>query len=371
MVNWLFYSPFGPLCMTRIQSALPPMRRSHLFLENGLAFAGVSPQWQEGVFRGEVVFSTGMTGYEASLTDPSYADQILAFTYPLIGNYGVPPEEYWESEKIYAAGVVVCNTCNNWSHGKSIHSLAQWLEKQSVPLISGVDTRELTKTLREKGTMLGAISSHDTAPSSFEENTAIPVSERVSTNKKIIYGSHGKKIIVVDCGMKTNILRKLQKFPVQILRVPFNYDYSQEDYDGIFLSNGPGNPENYVETISILAKAMQRKKPIFGICLGAQLLALAAGAKTYKLAYGHRGHNQPCMEIETKKCFITSQNHGYAVLENSLPKDWRVSFRNLNNHTVEGISHNSLPFSAIQFHPEAVPGPTDTEWLFEQFYSLL
>lgn len=347
------------------------MQPANLFLENGMVFKGKSPEWQQGAFDGEIVFTTGMTGYDAALTDPSYAGQILTFTYPLMGNYGIPPSDMWESERIFASGVIVSNACIHWSHGKSTQSLLQWLEAQRVPVIMGVDTRHLTKILRERGTMLGAISSADTPPDNYRDPNNASLADLVSISQKAIYGSGAKKVIAVDCGMKTNILRHLQKFPLTIHRVPYHYDYSEEDFDGIFLSNGPGNPEMYMKTVSVLRKAMQKKKPIFGICLGAQLLALSAGAKTYKLAYGHRSHNQPCMDLTNKRCYITSQNHGYAVEEKSLPTDWKVSFRNLNDGTIEGIAHVSLPFSAVQFHPEAMPGPKDTEWLFENFFASL
>lgn len=343
------------------------MIHTRLYLSNGLIFNGLSPKWQEGTFEGEVVFTTGMTGYEASLTDPSYSGQILVFTYPLLGNYGIPSHELWESERIYASGVVACNACTEWSHDRSTQSLFEWLKHHNVPIITGVDTRHLTKVLRERGTMHGAISSSLDAPG-FSTH---PTPAKVSISKHITYGETGKKIIAVDCGMKTNILRNLMEFPLTIKRVPHNYDYTNEDYDGIFLSNGPGNPEDYVETISILTKAMKKPKPIFGICLGAQVMGLAAGAKTYKLPFGHRSHNQPCIDLETKRCYITSQNHGYAIQEETLPNGWAVHFRNINDGTVEGIRHTSLPFSAVQFHPEAAPGPTDTQWLFKQFVMAL
>ena len=352
---------------------------STLLLQNGMQFKGVSPSWQKESALGELVFNTGMTGYDASLTDPSYSNEILLFTYPLIGNYGIPREDEWESEKIHASGVVVCNPCSDWSHGKSVHSLAEWLYLQQVPMIAGVDTRLITTILRESGTMTGMILPDQCSVPALPLPT--PRFTPVSINKKIIYTPNQqspaktKKIALVDCGMKANILRHLLKFPLHIERVPHDYDYTKEPFDGIFLSNGPGNPENYAETIKILKKAMKKEMPIFGICLGAQLMALAAGAKTYKLRYGHRSHNQPCIELESKRCFITSQNHGYAIqeetLQESLPKGWQVSFRNLNDGSVEGIRHQTLPFAAVQFHPEAAPGPTDTQWLFEQFFAML
>jgi carbamoyl-phosphate synthase small subunit len=341
------------------------MNTAHLRLENGAVFQGESPAWQSGIFPGEVVFTTGMTGYEASLTDTSYAGQIIVFTYPLMGNYGVLEEKRWESGKIYASGVIVSQMCSQWSHAQSLHSLEAWLETEQIPLIVGIDTRKLTQVLREAGTMAGMIicGNADGNPVSN-----LPL---VSINEPIAYEAQGKRIIAVDCGMKASILRNLQVRGLAIKRVPWDYDYSSEDFDGILLSNGPGNPENYSKTITHLQKAIARQKPIFGICLGAQLLALASGAKTYKLPYGHRGHNQPCIELGTKRCFITSQNHGYAIQENSLPKDWSLYFKNLNDGTVEGIQHLAKPFFAVQFHPEASPGPTDTEWLFDKFVEML
>lgn len=336
-----------------------------------MTLTGISPSWQGGTYKGEIVFTTGMTGYDASLTDPSYAGQILVFTYPLQGNYGIPPADMWESEKIHAAGVVVSNVCHEWSHGKSNQSLLQWLESQNVPLITGIDTRHLTKELRERGTMPGAISAASTPPDTFSDPHVVSLADRVSIPRKITYGTKGKKVVVVDCGMKLNILRNLQRFPLQIERVPHDYDYTDEEYDGIFLTNGPGDPMAYSATIAHLKKAMDKQKPIFGICLGAQLMALASGATTYKLPYGHRSHNQPCMDLATEKCYMTSQNHGYAIWEESLAEGWKVNFRNLNDHTVEGIAHTTLPFFSVQFHPEAAPGPTDTEWLFDYFFGSL
>jgi carbamoyl-phosphate synthase small subunit len=350
---------------------LPQLAPSLLSLENGMVFQGLSPKDQKGFLCGEVVFTTGMTGYPESLTDPSYAGQILTFTYPLIGNYGIPPQEQWESKKIHARGVVVNLDVSHWSHHTGTLSLSDWLKAQNIPLIIGIDTRELTKTLRSAGTMLGCISLKGEGQAKFIDPNKEDLVDQVSTKKRQSYGKGNKTIIAVDCGMKENIIRSLSKFPVAIERVPYDYDYTEESYDGVFISNGPGDPAACKKTIAILQKALKKDKPIFGICLGTQLLALAAGAATYKLPFGHRGQNQPCIDTETKRCYITSQNHGYAVQEDSLSKDWVVTFRNINDGSIEGIAHHAKPYFAVQFHPEASPGPTDCLWLFEKFYKLL
>lgn len=335
---------------------------SQLYLNDGTSFTGFSPGWQQGSFAGEVVFNTGMTGYVESLTDPSYTGQILTFTFPLIGNYGVDIAS-GESGKIQASGVIVSEAAEIWSHSKAALSLLEWLRSQNIPILTGVDTRSLTKHLRSRGTMNGAISDK---PVDFKKLKTITSPHSIS--EPINYNFNNKKtIILVDCGAKDNILRKLMELPARITRVPFDYDYTLEDYDAVLLSNGPGDPTDYPQTIEIARKAMDQGKPVFGICLGSQIMGLAAGAKTYKLLFGHRGHNQPCMEISNKRCYITSQNHGYAIDEKSLPAGWRVSFRNLNDNSVEGIEHKTKPFFSVQFHPEACPGPTDTSYLFEKF----
>lgn len=345
------------------------MQKAYLLLQNGQRFEGVAPEWQKGAFHGEVVFTTGMCGYYESLTDPSFAGQILVFTYPLIGNYGVAERAFWESQKIHASGVILNELCENWSHHAGSWSLSEWLKKEGVPLLYQVDTRALTRILRKQGTLLGAITS------SLDALSFQPLSDRlvssVSIKEKQVFGTGEKRVIAVDCGMKESMLRQLQRYPIEIVRVPYNYDYSEEAYDGVFLSNGPGDPIECTETIEVLKKVFSKGKPIYGVCLGSQMLALASGAKTYKLPFGHRGQNQPCMDLETGRCYITSQNHGYAVDENTLPEGWKVAFRNLNDGSVEGIAHNTLPFYAVQFHPEASPGPTDTRWFFDRFYSCL
>lgn len=347
------------------------MDLAQLVLESGEVFEGVSPSWQQGDYFGEVVFSTGMTGYVESLTDPSYAGQILTFTYPLIGNYGVPDSGMWESRKLQAAGVVVAAPSLWMSHWDAKCSFLDWLKEERVPLIAGVDTRALTKLLRKKGVVVGAIGPRGKRVKAFPNVGKTDFVKEVSVSQKEIYGAGPKTVIAVDCGMKENILRHLTRFPIKVVRVPYDYDYTDEPFDGLFLSNGPGDPMVCKKTIAILQKALGRKKPVFGICLGAQLLALAIGCKTYKLRFGHRGHNQPCRDLETERCLLTSQNHGYAIDEKTLPKDWRVTFRNMNDDSVEGIAHKKLPYFAVQFHPESSPGPTDASYLFDAFYRLL
>lgn len=352
------------------------MQPAKLVLDDGTTFSGMSPKWQTNTYFGEVVFNTGMVGYPETLTDPSYTGQILTFTYPIIGNYGIPDKSSLESKKIHVAGVVVSSYCTNHSHYTSTQSLLNWLKKEKVPIISGIDTRALTKLLRTKGVMLGAITANNELPKKFIDPNKENLVTHVSTKTKTIFASNNNtpinlknpKIILVDCGLKSSILTELRKLPISISVVPYNYDYTNENFDGIFLSNGPGDPTQCIETIAILKKALKQKKPTFGICLGSQILALAANASTYKLCYGHRGHNHPVINLHTNKCFITSQNHGYAVDEKTLSENWQVIFRNLNDNSVEGIAHKSLPFFAVQFHPEASPGPTDTAWLFQKFY---
>lgn len=342
-----------------------------LVLATGEHFTGQAPLSQSHPASGEVVFNTGMTGYVETLTDPSYAGQIVCFTYPLIGNYGVAEARTWESKKIHARGVIMANTFDAPSHYASHQPFFNWLAEQNIPCLTGVDTRALTLILREQGVALGAISDPETLPLAFDDINALHLVREVSICQPEIHGHGPKKIIAVDCGMKENILRELLKFPITVKRVPYNYDYTEEDYDGLFLSNGPGDPAMCTETIAILAKALLKPKPLFGICLGIQLLALAIGAKTYKLPYGHRGQNQPCIDLRSQKALLTSQNHGYAVQRDSLPPDWQESFRHLNDGTVQGIEHRTLPYFAVQFHPEASPGPHDAAWLFEKFYQSL
>lgn len=345
---------------------------AQLVLTSGESFQGKISAKQKNIAYGEVVFTTGMVGYVEALTDPSYAGQILVFTYPLIGNYGVAAPQSWESKKIHARGVIVSELSPFYSNHAAQQSFEDWLNEENIPIMSEVDTRALTKCLRDKGVLAAAIVPENNHRSlSFQNIEDTDWVKEVSITEPIIYGQGEKLVIAIDCGMKENILRSLSALPITVKRVPYDYDFTQEKYDGVFISNGPGDPQQCQKTIAIIKKAMQSKRPIFGICLGTQLMALAAGANTYKLPFGHRSHNQPCLYLPTKRCYLTSQNHGYAIDEKTLSADWSVSFKNLNDQSVAGIEHKHLPFFSVQFHPEAAPGPEDTQWLFKKFYDLL
>lgn len=309
------------------------MRNVTLVLSDGTEFHGKSFGYDAPV-AGEVVFNTAMMGYPESLTDPSYAGQMLTMTFPLVGNYGVPPftiEEnkipsFMESNKIYVSALIVSDYSEEYSHWNAVESLASWLKREHVPGITGIDTRELTKLLRENGVLMGKII-FDDEPENIPEADYEGVNfvDMVSTKQIIKYNEGaGKKVVLVDCGVKANILRELVERNVEIIRVPWNYDYTSLDYDGLFLANGPGDPDMCSDAVEVIRKQMSlSSKPICGICMGNQLLAKAAGAKIYKLKYGHRGHNQPVRMVGTNKCFITSQNHGYAVDVNTLEKTGR------------------------------------------------
>lgn len=349
-------------------------RLVNLTLEDGSKFVGK----HFGALRpvsGEIVFNTSMTGYPESLTDPSYSGQILVMTFPLIGNYGVPPMDmqdgllkYFESDKIHIKGLVVADYSFEHSHWNAVESLDQWLKDNDVPAVYGVDTRQITKIIRERGTMLCKLTPEgcEEVPEFVDQNSVNLVAE-VSTKDIKKYGSGKNNIILVDYGAKNNIIRCLTERGATVTVVPWNYDFTEMDYDGVMLSNGPGDPSKCGESVRIVRRAMEVGKPIFGICMGNQILAQAAGAETYKLKYGHRSHNQPALMVGSQRAYITSQNHGFAVDTAKLGDEWETYFTNLNDDTCEGIRHRTKPFYSVQFHPEASSGPVDTEFLFDKF----
>lgn len=349
------------------------MNKATLILDDGTRFQGYSFGAPRGT-AGEVVFNTAMTGYPESLTDPSYAGQLMVLTYPLVGNYGVPSSEFWESERIHAEALIVSDYSMDYSHWNARESLGQWLRREQIPAITGIDTRALTRLLREHGVMMGRIEIEGAPalPASFPDYGSENYVAKVSCREVIRYNEGAaKRVVLVDCGVKSNIIRCLQGRGVEIVRVPWDYDFTTLSYDGLFLSNGPGNPDNCPMTVANIRKAMQADKPIFGICMGNQLLAKAGGARVYKLKYGHRSHNQPVRQVGTNRCFITSQNHGYAVDSATLSGDWSPLFENMNDGSNEGIRHNGKPWFSVQFHPEAAAGPTDTQFLFDDFVGML
>ena len=335
------------------------MRNVTLVLEDGTKFHGKSFGYDQPV-AGEVVFNTAMMGYPESLTDPSYAGQLMTLTYPLVGNYGVPPftvekngiATFMESDKIYASAIIVADYSEQYCHWNAVESLADWLKREHVPGITGIDTRELTKVLREHGVMMGKILFDD-------EPDNVPEALYEGVN-------------FVDCGVKNNIIRCLINRGVEVIRVPWNYDYTDMEFDGLFLANGPGDPDMCEEAVNIIRKQMSLStKPICGICMGNQLLAKAGGASIYKLKYGHRSHNQPVRMVGTNNCYVTSQNHGYAVDAKTLGNDWEELFVNMNDGSNEGIRHKKNPWFSSQFHPEACSGPVDTEFMFDKFVDSL
>ena len=386
------------------------MNKAELILENGLRMEGLSFGY-EAACCGELVFSTSMVGYPESLTDPSYEGQILCVSYPIIGNYGIPAMERdewgvcvgFESERIHVRGLVISDYSVKFSHFDAIKSLGQWLQEEGVPAICGIDTRHLTQLLRDNGTLAASIvprqpqvvpsptaltADADNAPPIYDgflplsrgwrrscEGTPVGcegnLAAIVSCKEQTLYGKGARRVALVDCGVKHQILHCLLERGIEVLRVPWDTDISNIDADGILVSNGPGDPSACTPAIEHLRKAISGNRPIFGICLGNQLLSLAAGASTYKMKYGHRSHNQPVRMCGTDRCYITSQNHGYAVDTATLGEDWEPFFINLNDCTSEGIRHKSKPFFSVQFHPEASSGPTDTEFLFDDFISAL
>nr|XP_034369965.1 CAD protein isoform X2 [Arvicanthis niloticus] len=350
-----------------------------LVLEDGSVLQG-RPFGAAVSTAGEVVFQTGMVGYPEALTDPSYKAQILVLTYPLIGNYGIPSDEedefglskWFESSEIHVAGLVVGECCPTPSHWSATCTLHEWLQQRGIPGLQGVDTRELTKKLREQGSLLGKLVQKGTEPSAlpFVDPNARPLAPEVSIKTPRVFNAGGTpRIFALDCGLKYNQIRCLCQLGAEVTVVPWNHELDSQKYDGLFLSNGPGDPASYPGVVSTLTRVLSEPnpRPVFGICLGHQLLALAIGAKTYKMRYGNRGHNQPCLLVGTGRCFLTSQNHGFAVDADSLPAGWAPLFTNANDCSNEGIVHDSLPFFSVQFHPEHRAGPSDMELLFDVF----
>lgn len=384
------------------------MRNVTLILDDGSKFEGISFGYEKPVV-GEVVFNTAMTGYPESLTDPSYAGQLMTLTYPLVGNYGVPPftfakngiPDFMESEKIHPEALIVSDYSENYSHWNAVESLGSWLKREEIPGVTGIDTRQLTKVLRERGVMMGRLTFDDETPEQIasyrfpsygavnyvdvvsckdvmiytgDECTHVGADAAAAEVNKTIASLRGgrKRVVLVDCGVKANILRCLIRRGVELIRVPWNYDFNSLEYDGLFISNGPGDPNTCDAAVQNIRRAMANPVlPIFGICMGNQLLGKAAGASIYKLKYGHRSHNQPVRKVGTTQCYITSQNHGYAVDNNALSGDWRPLFVNMNDGSNEGIQNTAHPWFSVQFHPEACGGPVDTEFLFDDFVKML
>lgn len=370
--------------MSEGSASKPDSQPLKLLLEDGMTFDGFSfGKFSVSPVVGEVVFNTGMVGYTETMTDPSYAGQLLCFTYPLLGNYGVP--EYlnddhnilknFESERIQTKGIIANRVSKDPSHYQNSKTISAWMQNEGISGIEGIDTRELTLHLRETGVMLGAIGNTITeakhALENAQEYSSINFCEQVSTRKSIIYGKNVRgRIALVDCGVKLNIVRNLvtRGFEVSVLPFSTKFDEIEKGFNGIVISNGPGDPKNCKPAVDLARCVMDAELPILGICLGTQIIALSQGADTFKLKYGHRGQNKPCLDLKTGRCLVTSQNHGYSVSTDSLAstklEPW---FVNADDKTLEGFTHSSKPCLSVQFHPEASPGPVDATYVFDAF----
>ncbi len=344
--------------------------KSKLILKDGSVFEGVSFGSEKSV-SGEVVFATGMVGYPEAFTDPSFKGQILVMTFPLVGNYGVPKKEYWESDNIQISGLIVSNYIDTPSHHQMQESLGEWLKKTGVPALEIKDTRMLTEKLRDEGATLGKIlfGGKDVK---FEDPNVRNLVAEVSTKEIVFHEPSNplgrkKTIVIIDCGEKRNMVRRLLARGLFVVVVPWDTDVTELNFsfDAVLISNGPGDPKKVTATINNVKKIIKKGIPTFGICLGNQILTLALGGNTYKLKFGHRSQNQPVVEKGTNKCYLTTQNHGFAV--NEIPKGFTEWFYNANDKTNEGIIHTKLPFMSVQFHPESSPGPLDTDWVFDYF----
>lgn len=363
------------------------MKREKAILElsNGMKLEG-DLIGQPIVASGEMVFTTSLVGYSESLSDPSYFGQILTFAYPLIGNYGIPSLESentlktgFESNRIHASAVIVTNDSIETYHWDSRKNLHEWLLQNQVPGIVGIDTRHLIQLIREEKQLLGRVL--PTHPQGLRQLGKIPFPhdesffnpgefhtvEQVSTSERKLFGSGKLRIALLDFGVKWNIIRKLNQLGCEVELLPWDTDLYSVDCSGWLLGNGPGNPECTGAAIQEVKKILTSDAPILGICLGHQVLALAIGARTVKMPYGHRSHNQPVIETVTGKGYITCQNHGYVVTTDSLPEDWNIWFKNANDGSIEGLIHKSKPFRSVQFHPESAGGPQDTLWILENF----
>jgi carbamoyl-phosphate synthase small subunit len=341
---------------------------------------------------GEAVFNTGMVGYCESMTDPSYAGQILCFTYPLIGNYGVPSysqkdehglPKFFESDSIKVRGVVVQEACEVPSHWASKRTLSDWLEAEGVPGIEGVDTRALVTKLRESGVMMGILANgKDLTDREHLAETLFKATryssqnfvEGVTVSNPVVHGTSEKTVALLDCGTKYGIVRNLLKRGYQVVRLPYDSSYSsvmKYGPSGVVVCNGPGDPQLCVDTARTVAQLVDSEVPVLGICFGEQIVGMSQGASTFKLKYGHRGQNKPCIDLITGRGYVTSQNHGYAIDEKSLAHtELRPWFRNSDDGTIEGLLHSGKPCFAVQFHPEACPGPNDTNFVFDRFVKL-
>lgn len=363
-----------------------------LVLEDGSIFVGRGFGSLRRVV-GEVVFTTGMVGYPESITDPSYQGQILCFTYPLMGNYGVPSWDirdpwglplHFESDKPHVLGVIIHELCEYPSHWANRKSLHEWMLEEGIPGIYGIDTRKLTKKLRVKGVMMGALEVSegdvdvDSLMSAVEKAPKydyLDLVAEVTVKEPVVYENPGPTVVVIDCGVKYGILRDLLKRGLRVVRVPRDWSADKIlsfEPKGVVVSNGPGNPELNVSTIKATRELIEVGVPVLGICLGNQMVALSLGASTFKLKFGHRGQNKPCIDLETGMCYVTSQNHGFAVKEERLEEyGLTVWWLNADDMTIEGIKHRRKPVIATQFHPEASPGPYDTEYVFDLFMNMM